>query len=204
MRALEDGQNKPYEINITLFDALKGTVHGPDTMGIERFVCAHAIMFGLEGIPGLYIHSLLATENDYDKLEHTRHNRSINRHRWDEAILLDELASETSHHHQVFYRLKHLLSVRTKQAAFHPNATQFTLHLGEQIFGYWRQSLDRRQSIFCIYNISNDLQVLALGEINLIGLDDWFDLITEDKIEDIRGELVLQPYQSLWISNKLN
>jgi glycosidase len=63
MRALDDGANKPYEINIALFDALQGTTKGPDRWNIARFVCAHAIMFALEGIPGLYVHSLVASKN---------------------------------------------------------------------------------------------------------------------------------------------
>lgn len=62
-RSAEGGRNKPYEINITLFDALQGTVKGPDKWQFERFICAHAIMFALEGVPGIYIHSFLATNN---------------------------------------------------------------------------------------------------------------------------------------------
>ena len=68
-RAAENNIKKPYEINIALFDALQGTVKGPDKWQQERFICAHAIMLALEGIPGIYIHSLLATGNDYKRLE---------------------------------------------------------------------------------------------------------------------------------------
>ena len=202
MRALEGGLNKPYEINISLFDALQGTIDGPDQWNIERFVCAHAIMFALEGIPGLYIHSLVGTQNDYDKLKHSNHNRAINRHRWDVDHLLSELSNHDSHHFKVFTAIKGLLETRTAQAAFHPNATQFTLHLGEQLFGFWRQSADRRQSIFCIYNISPEPQVLDLGEINLVELDEWFDLISGESVENLQMQWTLSPYQVLWLSNR--
>lgn len=201
MRALDDGQSKPYEINIALFDALKGTIKGEDHLGIDRFVCAHAIMFALEGIPGLYIHSLLGTRNDYEKLEHTQHNRAINRHRWDVDALEAALDNPASSHAQVFQRLQHLLGIRIRQPAFHPNATQFTLHLGDSMFGFWRQSMDRRQSIFCIYNISDAAQALNLAEVNLIELDQWRDLITDQPIQDTRAVLSLAPYESLWLSN---
>ena len=87
-RALENGENRPYEINIALFDAMQGTLYGRDKLQIERFICAHAIMFALEGIPGIYIHSLIGTHNDYDKVEKTGHSRSINRHLWDYDCLL--------------------------------------------------------------------------------------------------------------------
>ena len=48
--------------------------------------------------------------------------------------------------------------LRKKQIAFHPNATQFTLQLGDLFFGIWRQSIDRSQSIFCISNLTNKKQ----------------------------------------------
>jgi len=200
-RALENGENKPYEINIALFDALQGTTSGPDSWGIERFVCAHAIMLGLEGIPGIYIHSLLGTRNDYNRLENTGHYRAINRHQWDCDALAGELLRENSSHGIVFRRLKDLLAIRRRQAAFHPNATQFTLHLGPGLFGYWRQSMDRRQSIFCVSNVTVEPQLLQLSAINLIDTQDWMDLVSGDACQDRDQLLVLQPYQTVWITN---
>ncbi len=200
-RALDDGRSKPYEINIALFDALQGTTSGPDSRGLERFVCAHAIMLGLEGIPGIYIHSLLGTRNDYDRVEHTGHYRAINRHQWDSDALARELGSDDSTHSIVFSRLKALLAIRRKQAAFHPNATQFTLHLGAGLFGYWRQSMDRGQSVFCVSNISAEPQLLALSAINLIDTEDWLDLISGEQLQDREQQLELQPYQTVWITN---
>ncbi|NIV38932.1 MAG: alpha-amylase, partial [Anaerolineae bacterium] len=72
-----EGFEKPYEINISLYDAMKGTVqNGPDDWQFERFICAHAIMLAVEGIPALYIHSFLGTENDREKYLNTTHKRS--------------------------------------------------------------------------------------------------------------------------------
>ena len=201
MRTLDDGSNKPYEINIALFDALQGTHAGPDKYGLERFVCAHAIMLSLEGIPGIYIHSMLGTRNDYDRLEHTNHNRHINRHRWDFDELQAQLNDESSSHAKVYTRVTELLSIRKKQKAFHPNATQFTLQLGAKVFGLWRQSIDRKQSIFCLNNISSKPVTVALSEINLISNEDWVDLITGQPLESTTGDVTLQPYQSIWVSN---
>jgi len=195
-----EGFEKPYEINISLFDAFKGTVDGPDQWQLERFVCAHTIMLALEGIPALYIHSFLGTENDYEKYENTRRKRAINRHTWQ----YDELAGllETdSHHRRVLDELKRRISIRQRQPAFHPNVTQFTLHLGEQVFAFWRQSLRRDQSIFCLNNMTAEPQTISLAEINLIGTDSWCDLITGDYYEDLTASMELQPYQTLWLSN---
>jgi sucrose phosphorylase len=200
-RALDDGNSKPYEINIALFDALQGTVNGSDSMGMQRFVCAHAIMLGLEGIPGLYIHSLVGTRNDYQRLDSRGQNRAINRHQWELQELENALADPSSQHARVFKVICRLLSIRQRQAAFHPNATQFTLHLGDQLFGFWRQSADRRQSIFCISNISAEPQELLLSDINLIEGEHWTDLIAGDDMNE--PLMTLEPYRTVWISNRL-
>jgi len=201
-RALEGGEQRPYEVNIALYDALQGTVSGSDSLGLQRFVCAHAIMFALEGIPGVYIHSLLGTRNDYQRLEHSGHNRAINRHQWQWPALEAELADPDSPHHQVLVQLQALLRIRGRQPAFHPNATQFTLQLGSAMLGFWRQSQDRRQSIFCVSNVSNQACELNLRDLNLIDTDSWRDLITGEQFAGGDHTLTLQPYQSVWLSNR--
>ncbi|MCV2885932.1 sugar phosphorylase [Aestuariibacter sp. AA17] len=203
MRTSSDNVQRPYEINISLFDALKGTIKGEDQLGMPRFLCAHTIMFGLEGIPGIYIHSLLGTRNDYERLENSGHNRAINRHRWQFETLTKHLQNSDSPHHQVLSEMLRLLSIRTQQPAFHPNATQFTLHLGTQLFGYWRQSIDRKQSIFCISNITDKSQLLSLADVNLIGTEEWVDLISSHAISLSLTQIELAPYQTMWLSNKI-
>ena len=199
-RALDDGNSKPYEINIALIDALQGTVRGADDLGLQRFVCAHAIMLALEGIPAIYIHSLVGTHNDHQRVENSGHNRAINRHQWNYTKLEEALADQNSSHYIVYNQLKQLLKIRRQQSAFHPNATQFTLHLGDQLFGFWRQSLDRQQSVFCISNISDQGQTLTLADINLIDNEQWHDLISGQPCSGGNG-IEMEPYQTVWITN---
>lgn len=201
-RTMANGEHRPYELNISLIDALKGTFKGEDDYQLPRFICAHGIMLGLEGIPAFYIHSLFATTNDTQKMQASSNRRAINRHNWDYDELSNLLNHPDSLHHQVFNSLKLIISIRKKQKAFHPNATQFTLHFSESIFAFWRQSQDRSQSIFCIYNISDVEQSLALKDINLIETDDWHDLISGHPYADPREEIVLKPYEFVWISNR--
>lgn len=201
-RAAENNIKKPYEINISLFDALQGTVKGPDQWQQSRFICAHAIMLALEGIPGIYIHSLLATGNDYQRLKQQQHNRAINRHQWNDAAIRAALKHPTNNHSMIYQKLTELIKLRMQQAAFHPNATQYTLQMGDTLFGFWRQSIDRQQSIFCIFNISDQSQTLHIADLNLVATDDWYDLISGDAIDSWQSEIQLSPYQSLWLSNR--
>lgn len=202
-RALEGGEQRPYEVNIALFDALQGTLRGPDALAFSRFVCAHAIMFALEGIPGLYIHSLLGTRNDYQRVENTGHNRSINRHQWQWEMLEVELGDAESPHRQVMLALQGLLRLRGAQPAFHPNAAQFTLQLGTALFGFSRHSLEREQQIFCVSNISDEPQTLNLLDLNLVEEGGWEDLISGQAYLDLDHSVQLAPYQTVWISRRI-
>ena len=167
-RALADNVSRPYEINISLFDALQGTLaHGPDQWQEQRFVCAHTIMLALEGIPAFYIHSLLATRNDYEKLQNSNNNRAINRHNWDVDILLELLAGN-SHHARIYRELKELIAIRRHQPAFHPNASQTVLHLSDAIFAFWRESPEHQQSIYSLSNVTDQPQTINVADINLM------------------------------------
>jgi sucrose phosphorylase len=202
-RRTPDGRDQPYEINIALYDALQGTIDGGrDQYQEDRFVCAHAIMLALEGIPAFYIHSLLGAENDYTRVENTGRARTINRHIWTEQELREALDDENRHHRSVFDRLTRLITLRSAQKAFHPNATQFTMHLGTSIFAFWRQSVDRSQSIFCLYNVTDEIQWVNLSEINLTGTEQWKDLVSGMEYLDQKGVIALEPYQALWLSNR--
>lgn len=201
-RSINDAVERPYEINITWMDSMSGTSYGKDDFQIDRFICSQIIMLGIEGIPAFYIHSLLAGENDYEKLASTQHKRSINRGQWNIEEVDSVLSDYSSNSCKIFHELRRLIMMRSKQSAFHPNATQFTLHLGDSIFGFWRQSINHDQSIFAIHNITNKQQDLPLSNINLICTDTWIDLIAWDTIDVSSGTVTLNPYQCLWITNK--
>ena len=202
MRRGPGGTEKPYEMNISYFEAMQGTLDGPDEHQINRFMAAMAIMLALEGIPAIYIHSLLATPNGYEEVNLTGRNRSINRRQLDFDDISAKLADPVTVEAQVFSRLLSLVAVRKKQKAFHPNAVQFTLALPEGLFGVWRQSRDRKQSIFAITNVTKEEKMLSLSDINLIAGDNWWDLISGQIIVDIESYFSLSPYQTVWISNR--
>lgn len=201
-RALSGSEPRPYEINISLYDALQATWEGADNLGAQRFVCAHAIMMSLEGVPAFYLHSLVATPSDHEKMDRLGYPRAINRRNWDFDELQQLLDEGGNSQAIVFNELSKLIDIRKKQPAFHPNATQFTLQLGANLFGLWRQSLNRRQSIFSVSNISAESQSLSLADMNLFNTEEWTDLISGEVYRDIKADIVLQPYQTLWLTNR--
>ena len=202
-RAKVDGTTSVYEANTTLFSALEKTDDDPaGALSSARFVAAYALMFGLEGIPAIYINSLISAQNDTDGVAQSGMKRRINRQKFAKDWLDDRLSEPASRESFGLAKLKELLTIRKQQPAFHPNATQFTLQLRSELFGVWRQSQDRKQSIFAITNLCASEQGLDLSAINLIDTENWHDLIMQQPIEDNENYLKMNPYQTVWITNQ--
>ena len=198
-----ESKNKVYEANITLFDALKRTDFDKDGIfAVERYIAAHSILLALEGVPAIYFNSLFGTSNDQNAFIKTGIKRNINRFKWDFSDLSKKLKNKNSLENIIYSKILKNISLRQKQIAFHPNATQYTLTLGNKLFGVWRQSIDRSQNIFAITNISSVVRELKLSKINLFENQLWFDLLKPDESLNNLKTLKLKPFQTVWISNK--
>ena len=202
MRKLSNNEEKVYEANISLFNALQFT--DSDLKGkfaLKRFIAAHCIILAIEGVPAFYFNSLFATKNDEETFANTGVKRNLNRYKWHYSTLVDLIKTNNTIERNCYEIFKELISIRKIQPAFHPNATQFTLNLDKNIFAVWRQSRDRKQSIFALTNVSSKTIKFNTNKINLIDDEQWFDLLSpNEKIID--GKFIkLNPYQTAWITN---
>jgi sucrose phosphorylase len=199
-----DGTRTVYEVNVSLFDAFKQSGEAIDKT-LDRMILAHAVLLGLEGVPAIYLHSFVATNNDVSRVENTGHNRAINRHQWDFKELTGFLSDDQTQHARCLQAIKGMIGIRQQQPAFHPNATQFTLNCGRSIFGFWRQSPDRAQSIFCLYNVTPISTTIAAASLNLVGSDRWRDLISGETVDLFCEDptIELAPYQAVWLTNTM-
>ena len=202
MRKLSNNEEKVYEANISLFNALQFT--DSDLKGkfaLKRFIAAHCIILAIEGVPAFYFNSLFATKNDEETFASTGVKRNLNRYKWHYSTLVNLIKTNNTIEKNCYETFKKLISIRKIQPAFHPNATQFTLNLDKNIFAVWRQSRDRKQSIFALTNVSSKTIKFNTNKINLIDDEQWFDLLSQEtKITDDQY-IKLMPFQSLWITN---
>lgn len=186
----QDGTKSPYELNITYFDALKGTVAGEDHFQVERFLASQIIMMSFRGVPAFYIHSLTATPNYLEGVQKTKQNRTINRRKWNLNELSEILSSETPQR-KVFTSLQKLITIRKQQKAFHPDATQEILDLRENVFGLVR-NFKNQQQILLVANMQKEANRFQLPNKYKTFT---FDLISHTEIQDYQ----LRPYQCLWL-----
>ena len=154
-------------------------------------------MISFEGVPAVYFNSLFGTSNDEAKYIITGNNRDVNRYRWNQKVILNFLKNPKSKQSIFYKNLINLLSIRKKQKAFHPNASRTTLNMGSKIFCFQRTSIDKKQTIICVTNLSSNAQYLLLNK----KFRNWKNLINQKVYILPNKKLKLQPFQTVWLSN---
>ncbi len=196
--ATPGGGSRPYELNITYYDALGEPGQEDGELHLARFLCAQTVMLSLQGIPALYFHSLTATRNDTAAVATTGSKRAINRRRW----LLHEL--ETALHDErgpaarVFGELTRRLRLRSGCPAFHPAAGQRVLDLPPAFFGIERTTEDGTR-LLAVAHLGPGPSRLDLSAP--AGDGEWTDLIGGGTFggQALQG-LEMAPYQCLWLA----
>ena len=194
-RKIQGSSKKVYEANITLFNAFQKTDY--DKKGryfLERYISAHAIMIGFEGIPAIYFNSIFGTSNDEHKYIISGNKRDLNRYKWNKNRLENLLKNKTSKESIYYQRIMNLIFIKKQNKAFHPNAKRENFNLGKKIFCFKRTSLDKKQIIYNITNLSSKYQILNLNN----KFKKFKNLLGRSKIS---YGLKLKPYETLWLSN---
>ena len=197
-RRINNRKKKVYESNITVFDALK--VSDKDKKGLhnyDRYIAAHTIMFSFEGVPGIYFNSLFGKSNDEAKYIITGNNRDINRYRWNELNILKRMKNKNTKEHYIFETFKHLLNIRKKQKAFHPNALRTNINLGNNFFCIKRVSLDKKQTILCLTNLTSNLQNTKINK----KFSKFKNLIDPHTKSQNLNSINMKPFETIWLSN---
>jgi len=193
---------EPYEINITWFSALNREDEDDIAFQVRRFVASRVIGLVLRGVPGIYLHSLIGTQNDIESVLSTHSNRDINRTVIDDHAITEALADPLSKLSRINRELGRLITIRTRQPAFHPNGDQHVLMLSEKLFSLLRISPDGGQHILCLINITPDTCHVAipLSQLNRTE-SQWYDLVSEMEwmAEEGKLSLTLQPYDIMWL-----
>ncbi len=177
-----DGSKTVYELNITYFDALADP-NVEDDENIKRFIAAHGILMSLIGVPAIYYNSLIGSRNDYEGVRKSGINRRINRQKFLETEIENEIQNSYIRKN-VIAEMNHLLKVRKSEKLFNPYNQQEVLDLGISLFGVKRIG-ENNQEIICIINITNRVQ-----RSKLTGLD----ILTNQRFEGI-----ISPYQIVWL-----
>jgi sucrose phosphorylase len=186
----------PYEINVTYFDALKGTKDGEDEFQVKRFLLSQTIMLSLQGVPAFYFLNLFGIPNDYEAVEKTGVNRSINRRKFTLSELND-LLRDYPQHASVLAELNKRTGIRRNMEAFSPETQQLVINLGNEFFCILRKADHMEESLVCLYNLTNKNQtaILPAGLMEFCRDILSWELVNPEAIE-------MKPYQSFWLRTR--
>ena len=164
-------------------------------------MCSQAIALAMKGIPAVYFHSLSGGENFTEGVRETGQNRTVNRRKWQYEELESVLSTEKRNSGNIFEWYTRVLRRRSSCPAFHPDASQKILDLGDDIFAFERKSLDGTQIVLCLFNFSSVETEIKNSEMILSYFknEKAKDLIKGGDLTLSRGELTLRPYQALWL-----
>jgi len=203
-KTAEDGSVVPYELNITWYSALNNKRDGdPLHVQIRRFIASRAIALVLQGVPGIYLHSLFGTHNDHAALEATREKRGINRAIVDCRSLMRSMRHPGSKKSRINASLGKMIQCRTRHRAFHPNGPQRILSLSSRVFAVLRTTPEGGDCVVALTNVSRSRCRVRLpaGELREWG-EKWRDLLSGKEYRARQGSLpiVLRAYDVIWLA----
>lgn len=185
-----DGSQSVYELNINYSDALVNK--GEDVteeLKVQKMLAAHSILLSFVGVPAIYYHSLLGSQNDQRGVEESGINRRINREKFDFDTISREL-TESPRRKAIFGGLKKMIEIRQAESAFSPFAEQEVFDLGSDFFAMKRFNKETGEEIFFAVNVKAKPAKLAADVKGT-------NLLTGEKID---SDITLQPYEFVWVT----
>ncbi|WP_028973778.1 sugar phosphorylase [Spirochaeta cellobiosiphila] len=191
----------PYELNINYFDAVSEKELDKSQRS-AKFLTSQAIMLAMAGIPGIYVHSLLGSENDHEGVSQSGINRRINRAKFKMKDLNKELKQKGSLRSLISEGYKTLLTARRREISFHPKSLQKILRTNNSVFAFVRGRGD--SSILCIHNVTGNYTNLLIKKSDVPDFrGSGYNIITQKKQELVEKkqewEFDLEPYDVIWM-----
>lgn len=196
-RRLPDGSDSPYELNITLFDALLPPGADPaGTEALDRYLTAQAVALSLAGVPAIYVHNLFGSRSDHAALTgvdatQTEFKRLVNRHKFTWAELDGLLADPGGREARIFARYTRLLQLWRQEPAFAPTSPQAVLRLHPGVLAI-RRGPEGAGDVICLHNLSGQPAELMLPDAGA-----RTDIVTGESVP--AGSLVLPAWSMRWL-----
>ncbi len=202
-RRMPNGEDKPYELNISWWSAMADNGVNPNNFQFDRFMLSQLFVMSLKGVPAFYFQSLMASENDLNAFGKSGERRDLNRERFDANKLEIILKDPTSNASKNLKRLRHAMHIRTKFSAFHPEETMKCLSAGRSDFVIiCRGEKDNR--VWAVHNMTNNKLSMSLRDdlsIEKQNEGGWLDILNGNNYLD--NFIEIKPYSVHWLIQKI-
>ena len=200
-RRLSNGNDQPYELNISWWSAMAHNGADISLFQFERFLLSQVFTLSLRGVPAFYLPSILASPNDLDSFKKTGQRRDLNREKFEANKLSEDLKNFDSPASKNISYLTHIVKVRSRLNAFHPEARMKCIPTNIDNCVIFQRGLDD-ESVYVFCNMSN--KHLNIIPYNVPSLSEFstkklcLDNITGSHFNTDRFKL--SPYQVVWLS----
>ena len=130
-RRMPNGEDKPYELNISWWSSMADIGYKNKNLQFERFVLSQLFIMSLKGIPAFYLQAIMASENNINYFEKSGERRDLNREKFDIDSLKELLRDENSSANKNVTYLKKAMAIRSEFKAFHPDEPMICLTEGQ-------------------------------------------------------------------------
>ncbi len=199
-RRLSNGDDKPYELNISWWSAMEDSSRDSNRFQYERFILSQLIVMALKGVPAFYLPALLASENDIKSFSMTGQRRDLNREKFKLDNLLSVLNNPESNANKNLRYLRNAMDVRSKLNQFHPRSEMECLSKGRSDIVVIKRGKGQ-DSVFAINNMTANKINYQLNDIDLPEIknndSNMRDFLTTTKYN--WKNLILEPFQVIWL-----
>ena len=196
-RRLSNGDEAPYEINISWWSAMADGGIDPAHLQRDRFLMTQMLVLALPGVPAFYLPALLASSNDLGRFRRTGQRRDLNRPQFKAEAVERRLQDPDSDATAVTTALALALQVRQRQPALHPDAEMEVLSEGRSDRVILRRS-HQGKTLVAVHNVTASRLSLSLSGLGGLGDIAWADCLSGPS-EPLSSQLQLEPYAVHWL-----
>lgn len=193
-RRLSDGQERPYEINISWWAAMAAGGRDPRLHQRERFRLSQLLVMALPGIPAFYLPSLMASGNDETSFRRSGQRRDLNRERFTREDLERRLGDPRSDARFSLETVRQAMNVRASLQAFHPKA-DFACLSGSMADRVVIRRGSGADTLWAVHNFSANRLNLDLR--SLVNQEHWCDRLQNSA--PVSTQLTLAPFAVHWL-----
>ena len=200
-RRLSNGDDKPYELNISWWSAMEDSSRDAKRFQYERFILSQLLVMALKGVPAFYLPALLASENDIKSFSMTGQRRDLNREKFKSENLSAVLNNPESNANKNLKYLRNAMDVRSKLKQFHPCSQMKCLSKGRSDIVVIKRGKGP-ESVFAIHNMTENKINYQLNDNDLPKIIDN-DFNTHDFLTSTKyncKNISLDPFQVIWLS----
>ncbi len=180
----------PYEINCSYLSAVAPPSLGTAEERARTFLCCHAVLFALAGLPAVYFHSWIGSEQWTEGPRLYGYRRAINR----EKPRIDRVEAALSDAHSlraaVYAGFEKMLAFRKNEGPFAPEVPQRILPAAGPVFALARGPDRGGRYVLCLQNFGARPAEYRLAEVPAP------EIFAR---QGIGSEILLSPRETHWI-----